>query len=70
METLREIEPKDLADLIIAEWMDSQSDSGAIWKRSWQALQLAKQECGEELIEEAYRIAYARVEAMRSNADS
>jgi hypothetical protein len=63
--TLKEIEPKHLADLIVAEWLDSQSDSGNIWKRSYEALQLAKREAGEELIKEAYDIARARMEAMR-----
>ena len=64
------IEPKDLADLIMAEWLDSQSDSGNIWKRSYQALELAKRDAGEELIKEAYEIARARMDAMRSNANS
>jgi hypothetical protein len=64
------IEPKDLADLIVAEWMDSQSDSGNLWKKSYEALELGKRDAGEELIKEAYDIAYARVDAMRRSADS
>jgi hypothetical protein len=66
VETLTNITPEKLADLIMAEWLDSQSDSGAIWRRSWEALQLAKQESGEDLIKKAYEIAYARYEALRS----
>lgn len=64
------IQPKDLADLIVAEWMDSQSDSGNTWKTSFQALELAKRDAGEELIKEAYDLAYARVDKMRRNAGS
>jgi hypothetical protein len=64
------IEPKDLADLIVAEWLDSQSDSGNLWRTSNEALQLGKRDAGEELIKEAYEIAYARVEAMRRNANA
>jgi hypothetical protein len=67
---LSEITPAKLAELIIAEWSDMQSDNGAIWLKSWDALQLAKKQCGEELIKEAYEIAYTRYEKLRSNADS
>lgn len=56
-----------LSELIIAEWLDSQSDNGAIWKKSWEALQLAKEGCGEEKLQEAYRLAYSRMDAMRRN---
>ena len=57
--------PERLADLIMAEWSDKQSDSGSIWKRSFEALELAKEESGQELIEQAYKIAYDRWEALR-----
>jgi len=56
---------ESLAQLIMAEWMDSQSDSGAAWKKSFRALELAKRDAGEELIAEAYKIAYQRHEKLR-----
>jgi hypothetical protein len=62
------ITSKDLADLIVAEWLDSQSDSGSLWQSSYQALELAKQDAGEKLLEEAYSIARARFDAMRRDA--
>lgn len=49
-----------LAGLMIAEWSDSQSDYGGAWRKSHEALKLAKQEAGEELIAEAYEIAKKR----------
>jgi hypothetical protein len=53
-----------LADLIMTEWLDSQSDSGAIWEKSWAALKLAKTEHPEEVFREALRIAHARWKKM------
>ena len=49
-----------LAGLMIAEWSDSQSDSSGEWRKSHEALKLAKQSAGEELIAEAYEIAKKR----------
>jgi hypothetical protein len=54
-----------LSEMIIAEWLDAQSDNGAIWQKSWHALQLAKQDAGEEKIMAAYKLAYSRMDAMR-----
>lgn len=55
-----EYEITRLADAIMAEWLDSQSDSGAIWQKSFEALQVLKSEAGEEGLKQAYEIAYAR----------
>jgi len=44
--------------------LDSQSDSGAIWEKSWAALKLAKTENPEEVFREALRIAHARWKKM------
>ena len=60
-----EITVQRLSELIIAEWLDAQSDNGEIWKKSWHALQLAKQDSGEEKIMAAYKLAYSRMDAMR-----
>jgi hypothetical protein len=49
-----------LADLIMAEWLDSQSDSGAIWQRSHDALKIAKTENPQAVFEEALEIAHER----------
>jgi hypothetical protein len=54
-----------LAQLIFASWIDSQSDSGATWRRSLDALKLAKQEAGEALVAEAYELAKSRYEKLR-----
>lgn len=64
---MSEMEIQRLADAIMAEWLDSQSDSGAIWKKSFEALQVLKSEAGEEGLKQAYEIAYARWEAMRNS---
>ena len=61
----QKINAQRLADLIIAEWLDSHIDSGNLWKQSWQALQVAKQDAGDVMIEEAYRLAVSRLDAMR-----
>jgi hypothetical protein len=58
-----------LADLIMAEWLDSQSDSGAIWLKSYEALQVAKGENPQEVFDEAIQIANARWKKMH-NVDS
>jgi hypothetical protein len=44
----------------MATWLDSFSDSGAIWQKSHEALQVLKSEAGEEGLKEAYEIAKAR----------
>lgn len=53
-----------LADLIMAEWLDSQSDSGGIWLQSWEALKVAKEENPQEVFDEAIQIANARWKKM------
>jgi hypothetical protein len=63
-EDMSEVEIKRLADAIIAEWLDSQSDNGAIWQKSFHALEVLKSEAGEEGLKEAYKIARSRYEAM------
>jgi hypothetical protein len=42
------------------EWTDSQADSDGAWRKSHEALKLAKQSAGEELIAEAYKLAKRR----------
>ena len=54
-----------LAQLMFATWIDSQSDDGAIWRRSNEALKLAKAEAGEELVAQAYELAKARYQNLR-----
>lgn len=53
-----------LADAIMATWLDSFSDSGAIWQKSHEALKVLKSEAGEEGLKEAYEIARDRWRAM------
>jgi hypothetical protein len=60
-----EITVQRLSELIFAEWMDAMSDNGVIWQKSWHALQVAKQDAGEEKIMAAYKLAYSRMDAMR-----
>jgi hypothetical protein len=59
-ENVVSLEAQRLSHLIIADWLDSQSDSGAVWRRSHEALEIAKREDGQDVIDEAYRIAYER----------
>jgi hypothetical protein len=54
-----------LAQQIFATWMDSMSDDGSSWRRSNEALKLAKQEAGEELVAQALEVARARYEKLR-----
>jgi hypothetical protein len=51
-----------LAQQIFATWMDSMSDDGSVWRKSNEALKLAKQEAGEELVKQAYELAKERYE--------
>lgn len=53
-----------LADAIMATWLDSFSDSGAIWQKSHEALQVLKSDAGEEGWKQAYEIARDRWRAM------
>ena len=53
-----------LAQQIFATWMDSMSDDGAAWRRSNEALKLAKLEAGEELVQQAYELARERYEKL------
>jgi hypothetical protein len=55
-----EMEAFRLAKIIMREWEDSYSDSGAIWERSYDALQQAKKANSPELMEQAYQIARER----------
>jgi hypothetical protein len=68
-DNVTDIRAARLADLIMAEWLDSQSDSGAIWQRSWEALQVAKAENPQAVFDEAIQIANARWEKMFNVAD-
>jgi hypothetical protein len=63
-ENVTDIRARRLADLIMTEWLDSQSDSGAIWQKSWEALKIAKTENPEEIFKEALAIAHARWQKM------
>jgi hypothetical protein len=59
-DNVRDIRAHRLADLIMAEWLDSQSDSGAIWQRSHDALKIAKTENPQAVFDEALEIAHER----------
>jgi len=65
-DNVTDIRAARLADLIMAEWLDSQSDSGVIWKRSFEALEVAKAENSDELFEQAFVIATARWNKMHN----
>jgi hypothetical protein len=68
-DNVTDIRAHRLADLIMAEWLDSQSDSGAIWLKSYEALQVAKEENSQAIFDEAVEIARARWRKMH-NVDS
>jgi hypothetical protein len=68
-DNVTDIRAARLADLIMAEWLDSQSDSGAIWQKSYQALQVAKGENPKDIFDEALQIANARWKKMFNVAD-
>jgi hypothetical protein len=53
-----------IADLMIQEWISAYSDNGAIWERDYNALQVLKQEAGEDVVAEAYELAKARWDRM------
>ena len=53
-----------LAQQIFATWMDQMSDDGSVWRKSNEALKLAKQEAGEELVKQAYELAKERYEKL------
>ena len=55
-----------LADLMMQEWLSAYSDNGAIWDRDYQALQIAKQDVTEEIVQEAYQLANARWKKMHN----
>jgi hypothetical protein len=59
-DNVTDIRAHRLADLIMAEWLDSQSDSGAIWQRSHDALKIAKSENSQAVFDEALEIAHER----------
>jgi hypothetical protein len=63
-DNVTDIRAARLADLIMAEWLDSQSDSGAIWLKSWEALKIAKEENPQAVFDEAIQIANARWKKM------
>jgi hypothetical protein len=68
-DNVTDIRAARLADLIMAEWLDSQSDSGAIWLKSWEALKIAKEENPQAVFDEAIQIANARWKKMFNVAD-
>jgi hypothetical protein len=68
-DNVTDIRAQRLADLIMAEWLDSQSDSGAIWLKSWAALKIAKEENPQAVFDEAIQIANARWKKMFNVAD-
>lgn len=59
-DNVTDIRAHRMADLIMAEWLDSQSDSGAIWQRSHEALKIAKEENPQAVFDEAVEIAHER----------
>jgi len=63
-DNVTDIRAHRLADLIMAEWLDSQSDSGAIWQKSHEALKVARGESPQEVLDEALEIATARWKKM------
>lgn len=54
------IEAHKIADLMMQEWLSSYSDSGWVWEKDYNALQVAKRAVSEEIVAEAYEIAKAR----------
>jgi hypothetical protein len=63
-DNVTDIRAHKLADQIMATWLDSQSDSGAIWLQSHEALKVAKAEHPEEIVAEALEIAHTRWKKM------
>lgn len=59
-DNVTDIRAHRMADLIMAEWLDSQSDSGAIWQRANDALKAAKESNPPEVFDEALEIAHER----------
>lgn len=59
-DNVTDMQAHKLADLIVTEWLDAHSDSGAIWQKSYDALRLAKSEASRAVFEEALQIANAR----------
>jgi hypothetical protein len=59
-DNVTDIRAHKLADQIMATWLDSQSDSGARWLQSHEALKVAKAEHPEEIVAEALEIAHER----------
>jgi methionyl-tRNA formyltransferase len=68
-DNVTDIRAHRLADLIMAGWLDSQSDSGAIWLKSHEALKVAKEENSQQVFDEAMEIAHERWRKM-FNAES
>jgi hypothetical protein len=59
-DNVTDIRAHRLADLIVAGWLDSQSDSGAVWLKSHEALKVAKDENPQAVFDEAMEIARER----------
>jgi hypothetical protein len=59
-DNVTDIRAHRLADLIMAGWLDSQSDSGAVWLKSHEALKVAKDENPQAVFDEAMEIARER----------
>jgi hypothetical protein len=57
------LEAKRLSVLILEAWSASYSDSGFLWDRARREVVAALNECSsQEIIDEAYRLAYAKWE--------
>ena len=67
-DNVTDIRAHKMADLMIQTWLDSQSDNGWIWKKSNEALEIAKAENSDEILEQAFQIATARWKKMNNVA--
>ena len=61
------IQAHKLADLMMQEWVSAYSDNGTIWQRDYEALDIAKSEASDEIIQEAFQIARARWDKMHKH---
>lgn len=60
------IEAHKLADLMMQEWLSAYSDAAYLWQRDYDALQIAKQDVTQEVVDEAYQLANARWKKMHN----
>jgi|DEB0MinimDraft_4_1074332.scaffolds.fasta_scaffold27115_3 hypothetical protein len=61
------LEAHKIADLMMQEWLSAYSDNGHLWDRDYGALQLAKKDVSQEVIDEAYQLANARWKKMHNH---